>query len=746
MKILFKAGLTAIFLFMLSFKAFAVQTAQEQNLVNMSLEDLLNTTVSSATFFKMNTREAPGTTYVVKSSQIDNSSVSTVSDILQDFVPGMYTTNHGFMGALIGSRGITTDSSSKTIYMIDGMDIDPRWHFGASEEAVVPFLGDIDRVEVTMGPGAIVHGSGAINGFINIIPKNGTDYPGWTLDTKYGFEENLSETEMGYGKSWGEGKDLYVYAAEAKSSGFTDPYNNVYNDGLGINREIFPYFKTDDTYYPDFKLAEYFRYDNFKLNTVFERSFTSPDEVWWLGQEAYHGLLAVNPEYKWDLTPQSSITDDAYMVLQDNQQIFLQNGWQYSGLQTNGTYYNVSKGDILTDVDDGNGASESYFGDNLVYRTESIDKNQIAVGMQLGRRDFYGNGFAFFWDDFGNTTGLESPHNLYNWLEYSLFAEDIVTLTDKLTMTVGGREDGVSYPDGYTSHYNNMASSIKQASIAHFSPSITFAYTVDPTTTLKTSFDQGFRFPNASDILRNLTPRHENYNAGTGPMISFPAPGPETMDSFEFDVHHDVTAMKMGLDLNTYFNMLHHTLGWEEAPDSTLGAVYNDLGFESIGCELVDKWQVFTNTSLDASYSFSRPLAYNQSLVDSYLASIVPTNIEGTKWARYPDQMIKFGATTKFFQKFTLEGDMQFRSSVNYDPVGTSGTDYTANYKWLDHPTVVFNAALKYDINRNWWIKLSVKNMFKNRNNQPIWGLGQELYAEDYSERSMTYLSVGCKF
>jgi len=745
--------LWALILSTFSIKAFADNTSDVTKMVNLPIEDLLNTVVTSSSFFNMNTKEAPGTTYIVKSSQIEDSSVATMSDILQDFVPGMYTTDHGFLGALIGSRGITTDSSSKTIYMIDGMDIDPRWHFGASEEAVVPFLGDIDRVEVTMGPGAIVHGSGAINGFINVIPKNGTDYPGWTLDTKYGFGENLSQTEMGYGKSWGAGKDIYVYAAEAKSSGITDTHLNAFYTGdPSVNATIpagsYPYFRTGDIFYPAFKLAGYFRYDNFKLNTIFERNFTTPDEIYWLGQGTYHGLLAVNPEYKWELTPQSSLTDDASMVLQDNDQIWLENGWQHSGLQANGTYYKVQKGDIVTNLDDGNGASESYFGDKLVYRTESIDKNQIAVGVDVGERNFYGNGFAFFWNDFGSTNGESLPHSLYSWLEYSLFTEDIISVTDKLTMTVGGREDGVSYPDPYKSYYNNIEASIKNPSIAHFSPSISFAYQVSPVTTLKTSYNQGFRFPNASDILRNLSPRYTNPNnlSNPGTLESFPAPGPETMDSFEIDAHHDVKALKMGVDLNTYFNMLHNTIGWAQPDVNGLGATYNSPGFGSIGCELVDKWQVLANTTIDGSYSFSRPLAYNPSLVDGPYASIVPTNIEGTKWARYPDQMIKLGATSRFLNKLTLEGDMQFRSAVKYYPVGTTGSEYVADYEWLDHPTVVFNVAIKYDINRDWWVKLAVKNIFQNRNTQPIWGLSDQYYAVDYSDHSLTYIELGCKF
>jgi outer membrane receptor for ferrienterochelin and colicin len=127
--------------------------------------------VTSASFFKQSTKEAPGTTYIVTAAQIDMGAVGSMADVLQDFVPGMYTTAHGFLGTLIGSRGITTDTSSKTEYMIDGMNVNSHWNSGAAPETAMPFLGDIAKVEIIMGPGAIVHGSGAINGFINVIPQ-----------------------------------------------------------------------------------------------------------------------------------------------------------------------------------------------------------------------------------------------------------------------------------------------------------------------------------------------------------------------------------------------------------------------------------------------------------------------------------------------------------------------------------------------------------------------------------------------
>ena len=429
-------------------------------------------------------------------------------------------------------------------------------------------------------------------------------------------------------------------------------------------------------------------------------------------------MLAINPEYKWDLSPTDSLTNDASLMLQDNDQIWLQNGYLNSGLQTPltnnssafwGQYYNVKKGDIVTNLDNGNNSSESYIGDKLVYRTDRIQNNQIAVGAEVGRRAFYGNGFAFFWDDFASTNGIAMPHDIYAWLEYSAFVEDVVNLTDKLTMTVGGREDGVSYPDPYTSYYNNIEASLKNRSIAHFSPAVDFAYQVSPVTTAKISYNEGFRFPNAADIIRNLSPRASPTNSALIETFPAPAPRPWTVLNLTCTMMSRIGKWG-GIGTFTIICYIRHSAGHSLA-SGTLGAEYNSPDFDSIGFELVDKWQILPNTTLDASYSFSRPLNYDKALVDGPYASIDPTNPEGTQWARYPDQMIKLGTTSSFFNKWTVHWDMEYRAGDKYDPYGTDSADYGNYYAWLDHPSIVFNVAVKYDITNNWWAKFSVKNL-----------------------------------
>ena len=132
----------------------------------------------SVSFFKTEARKAPGYSYVITGEQIEQSPSRTLNDVIAMRIPGMTTGGHERHGPLIGTRGIFIDNNAKTMVMLDGQQINQRAHFGYTSGLLSPLLGDLRQVEVILGPGAILHGSGALNGFINLIPNNGQENPG----------------------------------------------------------------------------------------------------------------------------------------------------------------------------------------------------------------------------------------------------------------------------------------------------------------------------------------------------------------------------------------------------------------------------------------------------------------------------------------------------------------------------------------------------------------------------------------
>lgn len=194
--------------------ASAGQVSHLEYLTSLSIEELMKIKVSSTGFFDMSHQKAPGTIWLLSNQDIENSSAMNMSDLLNFYIPGIHIGNNVRYGSLIASRGIAMPNNSSTLFLLDGQGINAGVGVGVNSGLKLPLLGDIDRLEIINGPCSIVHGSGAINGFVNIIPKTGSDYPGYFINTDYGFIEKLIKTEIGYGYSYGQRKDFLFMQEE----------------------------------------------------------------------------------------------------------------------------------------------------------------------------------------------------------------------------------------------------------------------------------------------------------------------------------------------------------------------------------------------------------------------------------------------------------------------------------------------------------------------------------------------------
>lgn len=140
------------------------------DLLELSLEDLMNMQVSVSTKQSVNIRETPGIVSVITKEDIENSGARDMVDLVQRYVPGFEFGSdvEGVVG--IGVRGIWS-YEGKLLLLIDGMEANETM-FGNSIFGNHYLLENVERIEIIRGPGSVIYGGYASMGVINIITKN----------------------------------------------------------------------------------------------------------------------------------------------------------------------------------------------------------------------------------------------------------------------------------------------------------------------------------------------------------------------------------------------------------------------------------------------------------------------------------------------------------------------------------------------------------------------------------------------
>jgi outer membrane receptor protein involved in Fe transport len=634
-------------------------------LFDMSLEELMTVEVQSAGFFPTTTTKAPGYVMVYDMGAMRETSVRTLGDLMELYVPGAVVGAHERQGRVIGTRGLEIDNNAKTLVMWDGQQINYRSHFGYMVGLLSPMMGDVSRVEVIHGPGAIQHGSGAINGFINMIPKTGTSDPGGYTHYEYGFEEKSNLYEAGYGLKYGENRDVYVYGGGYTAEGFEpDAYwHSTKNYAGDVDA-----FGTDRGNY---RFSTTWNHDNFNLDW-FTYSFSpqknSANESGYFTNEA----MGVRPKYTFELTESESVDLIGSLL------------WGDFGTRGH-------NGEAIL-----KGASEQHEEIKPIFKTTRLENHQIAVGGLAGYKKFRTTDFFFSHQPEGNFECLDT-----HWHEIGAFAEDVVSLTDALTVSLGLRYDeyNLSTMTGFwpeaTTRYT------PEEMDGHWSPRAAFAYEIDKATNIKGSYQHGFRMPDAAYYQFNL------YNNSIAQANGYPVSSlePEEMDSWELNLQH-VFSKKLEGGLNLYYNTFTDQLSWgplsnvwtaeqvakiNETSQAPWGMFQNIKGrFDIWGTEVLAKYHLTDWTTVGVSYGF---------------AKCVGNEIE----QHYPPHQIKFDLMSRFLDDRLLIG-------LNYV--------YNSHYTHSINPTIaeiyendrnLVDASVVYKINKNLRVKGVAQNLFADR-------------------------------
>jgi len=148
----------------------AASSSPQSDLTQMSLENLMNIEVTSASKKEQKLSKVAAAIFVITQEDIRESGALNIPDVLR-MVPGLDVAQINANTWAISARGFNEQFSTKLQVMIDGRSVYTPTFGGVYWDAIDVPLEDIERIEVVLGPGGTVWGVNAVNGVINIITK-----------------------------------------------------------------------------------------------------------------------------------------------------------------------------------------------------------------------------------------------------------------------------------------------------------------------------------------------------------------------------------------------------------------------------------------------------------------------------------------------------------------------------------------------------------------------------------------------
>jgi iron complex outermembrane receptor protein len=170
----------------------------------VSLEDLGQIEVTTASKEPVKASRTPAAIYVITQEDIRRSGATSVPEALR-LAPGVEVARVDSNTWSLGIRGFESALSRSVLVLIDGRSVYTPLFAGVYWQVQDTVLEDIERIEVIRGPGGTIWGANAVNGIINIITKNARDTRGTMVSTGGG---NLDQGFVNVRYGAGNGKNL----------------------------------------------------------------------------------------------------------------------------------------------------------------------------------------------------------------------------------------------------------------------------------------------------------------------------------------------------------------------------------------------------------------------------------------------------------------------------------------------------------------------------------------------------------
>lgn len=263
------------YLFILSYLVmqFNLHAQQENDFFDISVEELLNTTIEVTNKQKTKILEAPAIVSFITQEEIKYSGARDLTDVLM-MVPGIQF-GHDVEGVVgVSMRGFW-GHEGKILILWDGIELNENL-FATTQFGNHYDIHAIKRIEIIRGPGSAIYGGYAGLCVINMITKDGSDANRLSIKTTAGaFYDHYSRMtgNISLTKKWENGLNIGVHAFSGQSNrsnqDFTDFYGNTFNMAINDNSTIRPMSLSAKAEYKNFTFSSLIDNYTFKDRIVF---------------------------------------------------------------------------------------------------------------------------------------------------------------------------------------------------------------------------------------------------------------------------------------------------------------------------------------------------------------------------------------------------------------------------------------------------------------------------------------------
>jgi len=186
----------------------------------VSLEKLLDVTVTSASKHEQEISQAPAFVTVITDQMIEAFNYKNVADALRS-VPGLWITSDRYLYQL-GIRGVAVhgDWNSRTLLLLNGHTLNEQWCGSVNlDELLGVDMSNVKRIEVVKGPGSSLYGSNAFFGVINVVTKDAESVVGPRLVTRFTDKVNRSDGTFSFGRKFTDDFDVLISGSVTNALG-----------------------------------------------------------------------------------------------------------------------------------------------------------------------------------------------------------------------------------------------------------------------------------------------------------------------------------------------------------------------------------------------------------------------------------------------------------------------------------------------------------------------------------------------